>query len=166
MSVLKKGMFVKVHTKLNNNCRGGVTPPLRDLLIVFENAKTMRTSPIKNIYAFEAKVWLYPGMAGWHFVTLPVKESAQIKKSFAEMAKGWGSLPVCVTVGKTSWNTSIFPDKKSDAYLLPLKAEVRKKEKISAGDAVRLSIEIRMGDMYHTEPSPSGTKARRDPNFD
>lgn len=90
----------------------------------------------KPIYKIKAKVWLYPGMAGWHFVTLPKKQSNEIKELFSGMSGGWGSLPVIVTIGKTSWKTSIFPDKKTEAYLLPLKSEVRKKEKIVNGDTI------------------------------
>lgn len=98
----------------------------------------------KPTYKMRAKVWLYPGMAGWHFVTLPKKQSKEIKRYFGVLAGGWGSLPVMVTVGKTIWKTSIFPDKKSNAYLLPLKAEVRKKENIAIGNIVNFSIEIQI----------------------
>lgn len=92
----------------------------------------------------KAKVWLYPGMAGWHFVTLPKKQSGEIKNLFGPMGRGFGSLPVIVTMGTTSWKTSIFPDKKSGAYLLPLKVDVRKKEHISAGDTISFVVEIRV----------------------
>jgi hypothetical protein len=88
-------------------------------------------------------VWLYPGKAAWHFVTLPKKESDTIKELFGDMKHGWGSVPVTVTVGETSWDTSIFPDKKAGAYLLPLKAEVRKKEEIREGDALVFVIKVR-----------------------
>lgn len=94
-------------------------------------------------YKIKARVWLYPGgTAAWHFLTIPKKESAKIKKEFGAHAKGWGSLPVRVTIGETSWNTSIFPDKKAGAYLLPLKAAVRKKEALFAGDTIALSFSI------------------------
>ena len=89
---------------------------------------------LKNQYKMRAKVRLYPGMAGWHFLTLPKKQSDDIKARFGVTARGWGSLPVIVTIGKTNWETSIFPDKKAGAYLLPLKAYVRKKEKIAEGN--------------------------------
>ena len=100
-------------------------------------------SMLNRKYEMRAKVWLYPGVAGWHFVTLPKKQSIEIKKKFGAMKRGWGSLPVIVTIGKTSWKTSIFPDKKAGAYLLPLKADVRKKEKFGVGDTISLSIEVR-----------------------
>lgn len=90
----------------------------------------------------KCKVWLYPGMAGWHFITLPKKYSKEIKDNMDIMKRGWGSVKVIAKVGKTAWGTSIFPDKKSDSYLLPIKLEVRKKENIKFDDFVNISIEI------------------------
>ncbi len=81
-------------------------------------------------------------MAGWHFVSVPKKQSDEIKKSFGTPSRGWGSIPVTVITGKTSWKTSIFPDRQSGGYLLPLKAEIRKKEKIFSEDNVTFSIQI------------------------
>jgi len=97
-----------------------------------------------NQYKFKSNVWLYPGMAGWYFATVPKDISADIKKQFGDMKRGWGSLPVNVTVGKTSWMTSIFPDKETGGYLLPLKADVRKKESIVADVKISLLLEIRV----------------------
>jgi hypothetical protein len=101
-------------------------------------------SGMKTKYEIKSKVWLYPGMAGWHFVNVPKKESEEIKETFKEFKKGWGSLPVIVTIGKTSWKTSIFPDKKSGTYLLPLKADVRKKEDVYNGDQVTFEITLKV----------------------
>lgn len=97
-----------------------------------------------NLYIFRANVWLYPGKAGWHFVSLPRNKSAQIKALFSAAHKGWGSIPIIATVGKTTWRTSIFPEKKSGTYLLPIKAEARKKENILEGDSITISVEIRL----------------------
>jgi len=97
---------------------------------------------VKNKFKIRAKVWHYPGMTGWHFVSLPIKQSAEIKKVFAAMRRRWGSLPVVVITGKTSWKTSIFPDKQSGGYLLPLKADVRKKEQIFSEDIITFSLSI------------------------
>lgn len=88
-------------------------------------------------------LWLYPGKAGWTFLTLPAKESAIIKERFRGHARGWGSLPVSVTIGNTQWETSIFPDKKTHAFLLPVKAEVRKKEGVEIGKMITYTIEVR-----------------------
>jgi len=97
---------------------------------------------MKKAYTCTSKVWLYPGMAGWHFVGVPKKESAEIKAG-VKVKAGFGSVPVAVTLGQSVWNTSIFPDKKSGCYLLPLKAKVRNKEEILADDTVTFVIKIR-----------------------
>ncbi len=97
-----------------------------------------------NQYKFKSSIFLYPGMAGWHFASIPQDVSDDIKQHFGDMKRGWGSLPVIATVGKTSWKTSIFPDKKAGGYLLPLKADVRKKEGILAEDTISLLLEIRI----------------------
>lgn len=102
----------------------------------------MPSAAKQPLYRFTARLWLYPGMAGWHFVTVPKEVSAKIKKKFGSTSRGWGSIPVEATIGKTRWKTSIFPDRKAGAYLLPIKAEVRKKEDLAAKDTagIRLSI--------------------------
>jgi hypothetical protein len=85
-------------------------------------------------------------MSGWYFVSVPKKQSAAIRKAFAGLGRGFGSLPVRVTVGMSTWRTSIFPDSKTGTYLLALKAEVRKKEKIGEGSEVRFSFSVRMNE--------------------
>lgn len=92
----------------------------------------------------KGKVWMYPGEAAWYFVTLPKKESKELSDLFEHEKRGFGSLPVTVTIGKTSWDTSIFPDKKAGAYLLPLKAEVRKKESVKAKKTITFSLQVRI----------------------
>lgn len=92
---------------------------------------------------FKSKVIIYPGMGGWRFLPLPKKNAEEIRKKFGKMAKGWGSLPVAVTIGTTAWNTSIFPDKKSNTYLLPLKAQIRKAEKIPDNGSVQFNLRLR-----------------------
>ncbi len=96
-----------------------------------------------NIYKMRSKVWPYPGMAGWRFLTLPKKQGQEIKQKFGKNARGWGSLPVSVTIGTTVWNTSIFPDKISGSYVLPLKAKVRKMESISDHSTISFVLTLR-----------------------
>ncbi len=100
--------------------------------------------PGYRTFTMRSKVWLYSGEAAWHFVTLPKKQAKDIRDRFAVMKRGWGSIPVTVTIGESSWKTSIFPDKKSGSYLLPLKTEVRKKEKIVVGKTIGFTVEVRL----------------------
>lgn len=97
---------------------------------------------MEKIFRMRSEVLLYPGMAGWHFIVVSKKQSEEIKKKFGSKQRGWGSLPVMATIGKTSWKSSIFPDTKTSTYLLPLKAEVRKKEGIRAKESVIFSIKL------------------------
>ncbi len=99
----------------------------------------------KKLYNLTAKVFIWPGEQGnWHFTTVPKGESQEIKNNFGTHAKGFRSIPVTVTVGKTSWDTSIFPDSKSGQYLLPLKAKVRKAEDIWPDETLSFKLKIRM----------------------
>jgi hypothetical protein len=89
------------------------------------------------------KVWLWPGeTAVWHFVYVDKKSSEDIRKKHNKSKRGFGSLQVIATIGKTKWKTSIFPQKKEGTYILPLKLEVRRKEDISEGDVLTYIIEI------------------------
>ncbi|MEK7227992.1 MAG: DUF1905 domain-containing protein [Patescibacteria group bacterium] len=96
---------------------------------------------MKKEFKIKAKVWIYPsppaGGGGWHFVTLDKKLSSQIREKYKK-----GFVKVEVKIGKTKWLTSLFPHKLSNAYLLCIKNQVRKKEGILVGDEIGLTIKI------------------------
>lgn len=97
----------------------------------------------KISYTMTEKVYLYPGeSANWHFVPVTKKIGQEIKEKYGKAARGFGSLKVEVTLGKSVWQTSIFPDKYSGSYILFLKAKVRKDEDIEAGDKVKFTIKL------------------------
>jgi hypothetical protein len=93
-------------------------------------------------FVFEAEVWLWEARAAWHFVTVPEEISDDIEARAIGQERGFGSVRVRVTVGGTTWSTSVFPDDKRGVYTLPLKKEVRQAEGISAGDRVSLQLEL------------------------
>ena len=96
-------------------------------------------------FAFRAKLWRYSGdTAAWHFVTVPKAKSKQMRALSQGLRNAFGSLRVIATIGKTSWRTSVFADAKAGAFLLPVKAELRKKEKIGHGDTVKVTLEIEL----------------------
>ncbi|WP_292340999.1 DUF1905 domain-containing protein [Mesorhizobium sp.] len=95
-------------------------------------------------YEMQAEIWVYPGKGGWHFVTLPPEFAARIKAAMAGLARPWGSLGVTAVIGKTRWSTSLFPDKASGSLLLPVKASVRQREGLKAGDIAALTIEVEL----------------------
>jgi len=77
-------------------------------------------------YTFKAKIWIFSGEAAWHFATLPEELGIEIKTIFSQISNGFGSIPVKVNIQNKIWKTSIFPDKKSNSYLLPIKSKIRK----------------------------------------
>lgn len=93
-------------------------------------------------FTFIAKIWVYHGQGAWHFVSLPEEMAAQIKLLTSGRNKSWGSLRVEAVIGETSWKTSVFRDNKTSTYLLPIKADVRRKEQLSEGAEVKVSIKI------------------------
>jgi hypothetical protein len=94
-------------------------------------------------HTFTAQVWLYPGdKAAWHFITVPKALSQKLKKKHGANARGWGSIPVQVHIGKSVWKSSMFPDSKSGTYLLPLKASIRKSQGLFEGDRTKVRITV------------------------
>ena len=45
--------------------------------------------------------------------------------------EGWGRLKATAKIGNSQWETAIWFDTKRKTYLLPLKADIRKKENIA-----------------------------------
>lgn len=91
---------------------------------------------------FDAELWLYEGEAAWYFVTLPPDLSDDIEAQTAGLRRGFGAVRVRVTVGSTSWSTSIFPDSKRGAYVLPVKKEVRIREDLQVGDRLSVVLDV------------------------
>ena len=87
-------------------------------------------------------LWLWTGDNGaWHFVTVPAELSDEIRAHAMVALRGFGSVRVEARIGEVRWRTSVFPMKEA-GYVLPVKAEVRRKAGIAAGDEVTVSIEL------------------------
>ena len=93
-------------------------------------------------FEFAAALWREPGEDGWYFVSIPADISDEISDITAGIRRGFGSVRVAVTVGTTSWQTSIFPDSKTGTYLLPVKKAVRAAEHLEPGDSTRAKVEL------------------------
>lgn len=93
-------------------------------------------------YEFSAKPWQYSGPNGWYFVSLPVAMSAEIRSLLRSEEEGWGRLKTTAQIGATKWDTAIWFDTKHNTYLLPIKAEVRKKENIATDQLIKTIVWI------------------------
>ena len=95
-------------------------------------------------YDFTGPLWRWAdergdGADSWHFVTVSAEVSEQIREALVEPTRGFGS------VGATSWETSVFPDKRSGCYVLPMKRAVRRAEGLEPGDPVVVALTVRDG---------------------
>ncbi len=89
-----------------------------------------------------APLWLWTGENGsWHFVTIPADRSDEIRAHCLSSMRGFKSARVEAAINGVAWRTSVFPQK-SGGYILPVKAEVRRRAGIAAGDEVTVSLEL------------------------
>lgn len=97
-------------------------------------------------FSFTAQLRLRKnGTSPWsrHFITIPKDISDQIKEIASSVPrKGRWSVRVEVRVGFLTRETSIFPDKKSNSYLLAIKADIRKQLHIKAEDTIHVNVQI------------------------
>ncbi len=91
---------------------------------------------------FSGEIIYWRGPSPFHFVTVPDEQSAAIEAVSAMVTYGWGVIPVKARIGKTNFQTSLFP--KGELYLVPVKVAVRRAEQLELGDRVtiRLSLNI------------------------
>lgn len=93
------------------------------------------------MFRTKSKLWRWnTDKAAWYFLTIHKTLAKKIKNGKLPKARGFGSIRVQVTIGQTTWPTSIFPTKDGE-YLLPVKASVRKKEHIKDGANISFSFE-------------------------
>ena len=93
-------------------------------------------------FSFSGEVWIYSGEGAWYFVTMPLELADEIQARTAGIRRGFGSVRVKATIGKSTWSTSLFRDSKSGSYILPLKKEIRLKEKFGDGDIVKVEFTL------------------------
>lgn len=91
-------------------------------------------------YVFTAEIWKYSGPAGWYFISLPVKLAKEIRENLKLQEGGWGRLKAIAQIGGSEWKTAIWFDTKIKTYLLPIKAEIRNKEKLKDGDRKQVTV--------------------------
>ena len=101
------------------------------------------SDPERRTFAFSGAVWIWEGPASWHFVSLPPEVADEIEWRFGARAAGFGSIRVEVRLGADRWETSIFPDRARETYLLPLKKDVRRRNGVVEGSMVAVELTVR-----------------------
>ena len=100
-------------------------------------------------FGFSGPIWWWRGPSPWHFVTIPLAESAEIKARAAEFTFGWGMIPGTVTIGSTTWYTAFF--ERDGAYVIPIKQAIRRAEGVELDDVV--TVRVRLGGDPASDPA-------------
>jgi hypothetical protein len=92
-------------------------------------------------WTFDAEVFRWDAEGpSWRFARVPGEVADDVREQ--AFARGFGSVRVDVTIGNTSWTTSLFPEQATGSFLLPVKAAVRKDEGIDDGDVVTVRLKL------------------------
>ncbi|WP_310496758.1 DUF1905 domain-containing protein [Sandarakinorhabdus sp.] len=124
--------------------------PFDPELIRFLREELGETLSAQNEWQFTGPLWLWRGKAkdgtptktAWHFLTIDGDVADAIRAAGPGRTAAWGSVYVGVSIGATDWKTSLFPSKEAGGYMLPIKASVRKAEKLSEGDVVTAHLAL------------------------
>lgn len=91
-------------------------------------------------FEFDGELWLFDARgSSWVFMTVPQDLSDEIL-DVVPRTGGFGSVRVEVTLGDSTWQTSLFPDSKRGAYVLPVKKAIRTAESVEVGDAATVRL--------------------------
>ena len=91
-------------------------------------------------YDFSTNMWKHHAPGGWYFVSVPKTISDEIRENLKWREEGWGRMKADASIGEIRWETAIWFDTKMDRYILPVKAEVRKKLKLETDTDIDVSI--------------------------
>jgi Domain of unknown function (DUF1905) len=95
-----------------------------------------------NSFEVKGKVWRWKGDGPWFFVYVQKDLSIRIRDAARSKKKvGFSFVRIKATLGKTSWQTTLFPTKEGP-YLIAIKADVRKKEQIDEGGSVAIKCAL------------------------
>lgn len=116
---------------------------------------------------FGGEVVWWRGPSPYHFVALPDPEAARLRAVASRVTYGWGCIPATVTLGATTFTTSIFP--RDGGFLVPVKAAARRAEGVELGDEVALVVVVADPDAPapddaapdHAVPAQDGAAAAR-----
>jgi hypothetical protein len=78
----------------------------------------------------------------WHHLVIDGQTAMEIRYAALGRTGGFGSIRVTARIGKTQWQTSLFPHRASGGFILLLKAEVRRLENIHEGSRVSVQLAV------------------------
>jgi len=91
-------------------------------------------------YEFSCRMWKHSSPGGWYFVSLPRLLSKEIRENLKWQEEGWGRMRAHAEIGNIKWETAIWFDTKEETYLLPVKAEIRKKTNLEIDKKIEMNV--------------------------
>jgi Domain of unknown function (DUF1905) len=91
-------------------------------------------------FSFETRIIEWRGPSPFFYAPIPAQYVDELRQLTKIVSYGWGVTPVEAQIGDVAFKTSLFP--KDGGYLLPLKADVRRKTNITAGDVIAVEMTI------------------------
>ena len=91
-------------------------------------------------FSFEATVIYWRGPSPFFYAPMPPPQAEALKRIANAVTYGWGMIPVQATIGDVTFKTALF--RKDETYLLPIKAVVRRKINVTAGDVVAVEMTV------------------------
>jgi len=91
-------------------------------------------------FSFEAEVIYWRGPSPFFYAPLPAADAEEVRRLSRLVTYGWGMIPVEARINGVTFTTAMFA--KDGTYYLPLKAAVRKKADVTAGDRVAIEMTV------------------------
>jgi hypothetical protein len=91
---------------------------------------------------FETRVIHWRGPSPFFFAPMPLHHAEGLRRTAKLVTYGWGMIPVEARIGDVGFKSSLYP--KDETYLLPLKADVRRKANITAGDLIAVDMTLQL----------------------
>lgn len=89
---------------------------------------------------FDGEILYWRGPAPYYFVAVPNDKCVDLRAISKHVSYGWGVIPVKARIGRTVFETSLFP--KDGGYLVPIKDVVRNAEELDEGETVTVRLKV------------------------
>ncbi|PAL24550.1 DUF1905 domain-containing protein [Sphingopyxis sp. GW247-27LB] len=85
--------------------------------------------------------------AAWYFLTIEGDAADAVRVAamtgqWLDGRRGFGSARVEARIGDSIWKTSVFPHRESGGWLLPVKAAIRRAERLVEDEAVTVTVSL------------------------
>ena len=104
--------------------------------------------PAARAWTLTTPLWIWrspsaeKATAAWYFLTIDGATADSIAAASHGLSNGWGSIKVVARIGNSEWRTSVFRSKELGGYMLPVKAAIRKAEKMVEKDVLTVTLTL------------------------